>query len=104
MRGSGDNLSGGQKQRIALARALVRRPALLILDEATSALDSRSEQLVQQAIEGVAQGELRSGHSCHVRQCADVILVLILKRTLCLMVLWNENWVDFKIHPPVDHR
>lgn len=41
-------LSGGQRQRIALARALVRRPALLILDEATSALDAESEALVQQ--------------------------------------------------------
>lgn len=41
-------LSGGQRQRIALARALVRRPALLILDEATSALDAESESLVQQ--------------------------------------------------------
>lgn len=41
-------LSGGQRQRIALARALVRKPALLILDEATSALDAESEALVQQ--------------------------------------------------------
>jgi ABC-type multidrug transport system fused ATPase/permease subunit len=41
-------LSGGQRQRIALARALVRKPALLILDEATSALDAESESLVQQ--------------------------------------------------------
>jgi ABC-type bacteriocin/lantibiotic exporter with double-glycine peptidase domain len=41
-------LSGGQRQRIALARALVRKPTLLILDEATSALDAESEALVQQ--------------------------------------------------------
>lgn len=41
-------LSGGQRQRITLARALVRKPALLILDEATSALDAESEELVQQ--------------------------------------------------------
>lgn len=41
-------LSGGQRQRIALARALVRKPSLLILDEATSALDAESEARVQQ--------------------------------------------------------
>lgn len=49
----GAQLSGGQKQRIAIARALVRDPAILLLDEATSALDTNSEAKVQTALDHV---------------------------------------------------
>jgi ATP-binding cassette subfamily B protein len=52
----GVKLSGGQRQRIAIARAVLRDPAVLLLDEATSALDAESERLVQEALEHLMEG------------------------------------------------
>lgn len=74
----GVRLSGGERQRLALARALLRRPSLLILDEATSALDSENERRIQSAIEGLhgRMTILIITHRLSTIRGADVIYML----------------------------
>ena len=74
----GLGLSGGQRQRIALARAMLRDPAILILDEATSAVDIQDEALIRKAIEEFARNRTTFliTHSLGSLQFADRIVLM----------------------------
>ncbi|MDQ1652836.1 MAG: ATP-binding cassette, subfamily bacterial [Cryptosporangiaceae bacterium] len=74
----GHRFSGGERQRIAIARMLLRDPRILILDEATSALDTRTERLVQEALDYLTEGRttIVIAHRLATVERADQIAVL----------------------------
>ena len=73
---TGSNLSGGQRQRIAIARALLRRPPLLVLDEATSHLDTRSERRVFENLRTLACTRIVIAHRLSTIVDSDLIAVM----------------------------
>jgi ATP-binding cassette subfamily B (MDR/TAP) protein 1 len=74
----GSKLSGGQKQRVAIARTVIRKPAIYMFDEATSALDTESEKIVQQALHRVSTENttLSIAHRVSTIKDSDVIFVI----------------------------
>ncbi len=74
----GLKLSGGEKQRVAIARTLLKQPAILVFDEATSALDSKTERVIQAELEAIAAGRttLVIAHRLSTIVNADQIVVL----------------------------
>ena len=74
----GTNVSGGQKQRLCIARALLKRPKVLILDDSTSSIDTRTEALVQQGMDALMTGRTTFviAHRLSTVQNSDCIMVL----------------------------
>jgi len=74
----GSNFSGGQRQRIAIARAIIRKPDVILLDEATASLDTENERLVQQALDKLARrgSALVIAHRLSTVRDSDKIVVL----------------------------
>jgi subfamily B ATP-binding cassette protein HlyB/CyaB len=100
------NLSGGQKQRLSIARALLRRPRIIIFDEATSALDPESEAVVVRNLKQIAKGRttIVISHRLQTIRDADTILVIdagtvndsgthaqLLERNFVYRQLWSQQ-------------
>ena len=75
---NGDEISGGQKQLITIARAMIENAPMLILDEATSNVDTRTEEIIQTAMDNLTRGRTSFviAHRLSTIKNADLILVM----------------------------
>jgi ATP-binding cassette subfamily B protein len=75
----GLKLSGGEKQRVAIARTVLKNPAILIFDEATSALDSKAEQAIQAQLKEIARNRTTLVIAHRLSTIADAAQILVLE-------------------------
>jgi ATP-binding cassette, subfamily B, bacterial len=102
----GGQMSGGQRQRIALARAILRKPAILVLDEATSALDPATEAAVNSTLERLSEGRTTISVTHRLGSATNMDRIFVLdggrlveqgehKELLNLKGLYYEMWQEF---------
>ncbi|MGE0128824.1 MAG: ABC transporter ATP-binding protein [Blastocatellales bacterium] len=94
----GATLSGGQRQRICLARAIIKRPSVLILDEPTSAVDAESESFIHDALERLQRGKTTLVIAHHLTALEKFDLILVLKNSRLIEQGTHTQLMDRKGH------
>ncbi len=111
----GLKLSGGEKQRVAIARTLLKNPAILIFDEATSALDSKSEQAIQTQLKQIAQNRTTLVIAHRLSTIADANQIIVLdhgrivergthSQLLALGAHYAQMWARQQAQPLLDDK